>query len=464
MILLTLKINKNELIQEVCFRHTAFFNESLPARDMYFFSLLEENNIYLPPIDLKSITDKKQIETVYSKNYLYQIDFIPESLFNHHSDIIAVNISQYNKAFPHIELYLKNIVNNLPHAIFWKNTNSEFLGCNTAFAKFAGITPEEIVGKTDYDMPWKEHAYEYRKTDQFIIHSGEACINFEETNREAILLVSKVPISDNHQNVVGVLGIYADITDKKRAEHLEKERAIAEKSAELMKILSSSVAHEVRTPLSIIKVNHDLMQLSSVLEAIPETPEKEQFLSHMNTINKMIKECAQVIDMLLVKLRRIASCESEYKNLDTCSIKDTIKITLEEYPFRNNERKYLCFKEKEVRDFLFKGHERLTKHVLFNLLRNSLHAIIEAKKGGIFIETKKGKKFNQLIFKDSALGISEEYLPKIFNKFETTNETNSGTGLGLVFCKLVMESFGGKIECRSELGHFTEFILSFPVE
>lgn len=63
-------------------------------------------------------------------------------------------------------------------------------------------------------------------------------------------------------------------------------------------------------------------------------------------------------------------------------------------------------------------------------------------------------------FRDSGTGISADILPKIFDLF--FSQTHHGSGIGLAFCKIVMESYGGKIECKSAEGEFTEFILSFP--
>ncbi len=76
-------------------------------------------------------------------------------------------------------IYLKNIINNLPHFIFWKDKDSRFLGCNFAFAKSAGFdSPNDLIGKTDYDMVWKDKAAEYIKTDQKIMATGKSQIAF----------------------------------------------------------------------------------------------------------------------------------------------------------------------------------------------------------------------------------------------------------------------------------------------
>ena len=62
------------------------------------------------------------------------------------------------------------IMNNIPQAVFWKGRNLIYLGCNQAFADDAGVsTPDEIIGKTDFDMPWKNQAELYRADDRQVM-------------------------------------------------------------------------------------------------------------------------------------------------------------------------------------------------------------------------------------------------------------------------------------------------------
>src|SRR5437868_5665180 len=100
----------------------------------------------------------------------------------------------------HSAIYLKNIINNLPDFIFWKDKESRFLGCNVAFAHAAGFdSPNDLIGKTDYDMAWKDKAAEYVKIDQKIMSTGKSQIGFEEEQPQkdgsiSTMLVSKVPM------------------------------------------------------------------------------------------------------------------------------------------------------------------------------------------------------------------------------------------------------------------------------
>ena len=87
--------------------------------------------------------------------------------------------------------------------------------------------------------------------------------------------------------------------------------------------------------------------------------------------------------------------------------------------------------------FQFQGDALLTQHVLWNLLNNALHAIQRAGKGEIFIQFERKEEYNLLHFKDTALGIPDEDVDKIFDP----NFTTGGCGFGLAFCKAVMQAY-----------------------
>jgi PAS domain S-box-containing protein len=116
---------------------------------------------------------------------------------------------------------LETIVNTVPARIFWKDTSLTYLGCNTAFARDAGYEkPEEVIGKDDYSMGWREQADRYRADDRLVLESGNARLLIEEpqttpTGEQITLLTSKVPLKDGEGEIIGVLGVYLDITKQK---------------------------------------------------------------------------------------------------------------------------------------------------------------------------------------------------------------------------------------------------------
>lgn len=363
-------------------------------------------------------------------------------------------------------LILDNILKNMPGHVYWKDVHGVYLECNDRQAKTLGLQfGRDVIGKTDFDLPWpRESAEAFYGNDQRIMLSGVAESVEEIIDKDGTKVFSiKSPIKDAEGRIFGILGISIDITEKKLLEQAEKEKEIAQKNAEVMNILAGSLAHEIRTPLAIIKINADLISLPNIVEQLPDQEDKKQFAKSIGNIQQAIKECTQVMDMLLVKLRQMAKLDNSKVLWETCSIEETIDAALSEYPFRDDEKSLIHYKKKR-KDFSYAGHMRLTKHILFNLLKNALYVIRDTGKGEIFIEYSAGKHYNKLIFKDTALGIPANYLPKIFDKFETTDDAHSGTGLGLAFCKLVMDTYGGKIECASKEGEFTQFTLFFPVQ
>jgi len=126
------------------------------------------------------------------------------------------------KALQESSQILNAVLNTIPVRVFWKDKNLFYLGCNAPFAKDAGFEkPEDIIGKDDYAMGWKEQAELYRKDDQEVIDSGYAKPLYEETQTSSTgetitLLSSKLPLRDANQTIVGLLGTYYDITERKQ--------------------------------------------------------------------------------------------------------------------------------------------------------------------------------------------------------------------------------------------------------
>ncbi len=121
------------------------------------------------------------------------------------------------------EILLRTILDSIPQGVFWKDRSGHYLGCNRQFALDAGRPASDVVGRDDFEMPWKAEAPQYREDDQAVIASGYPKLGIEEPitkteNVQSWLLTSKVPLRDANETIIGVLGVYEDITHRKQAE------------------------------------------------------------------------------------------------------------------------------------------------------------------------------------------------------------------------------------------------------
>ena len=126
---------------------------------------------------------------------------------------------------------LQLVMDSIPARIFWKDRNLVYLGCNRLFAEDAGRKlPSDLIGDTDYNMCWREQAELYRTDDREVMNSGKPKLGYEEPEtrpdgKRRWLRTSKVPLRDLDNNIVGILGTYEDITDRKRAEERNQQQA-----------------------------------------------------------------------------------------------------------------------------------------------------------------------------------------------------------------------------------------------
>ena len=142
---------------------------------------------------------------------------------------------------------LRTVLDTIPQRVFWKDRHSVFLGCNQPFAKDCGYShPGEITGKTNYETIAAPQAERFRADDREVMETNRPKLNYEEPQNKldgsiGWLRTNKVPLHDKDGHVIGVLGTYEDVTERKQMD---------EKVRQLSRAVEQS-------PVSIVITNKD---------------------------------------------------------------------------------------------------------------------------------------------------------------------------------------------------------------
>ncbi len=169
---------------------------------------------------VRDISDRKQAE-----QQLYQLN-----------QDLETKVGERTSELQEREKFLQTVLDTFPLAVFWKDQDSVYLGCNHHFVQDAGLTSEvEIIGKTDYEMHWaKTEAEAYRANDRQVMDADTAKLGIIQTQIQADgkrlwMETNKIPLHNLAGEVVGVLGTYQDISDRKQAEQTIRQQAEREK-------------------------------------------------------------------------------------------------------------------------------------------------------------------------------------------------------------------------------------------
>ncbi|RJS95079.1 HAMP domain-containing sensor histidine kinase [Salinisphaera sp. Q1T1-3] len=235
-----------------------------------------------------------------------------------------------------------------------------------------------------------------------------------------------------------------------------------------------TMAHELRTPLLGIRsgargLNNYIPTLIQGYQAARDhgldvpmirRAHFEQISAVLNRIESETEYTGAVLDMLLVNSSRTAI---DSRSFERVSINQCVDEALDRYPFHSTQERALV-EWRAGDDFVFQGTHVLMVHVLFNLLKNALYQLARSGRGRISIWSlrRRGERMNELHFRDTGPGIPAATLPRIFDRFYSGMPRGQGTGIGLAFARVVIESFYGQIICQSVEGEYAEFIIRLP--
>jgi signal transduction histidine kinase len=408
---------------------------------------------------------------------------------------VSYDITKYKQEFEALqhkytqkELALDNIMANLPGHVYWVDINNRFLGCNDQQAHDFNLkSRHDITGLSVKYSQTRDNAATIIKNNNKVIKDGKIITeeeNFKDMHdNDCIYFSRKTPLKDKKGNIVGLLGISLDITDKKRAmaQLVREQSEKAEAEQQLRSVITTyadSIAHNLRTPLAAMSITaSNLAELIPAILSIYKEAKENNLASAellklkdldyltsnaVSNLKSSVSKMNDMIDNNLESLNNAVSIHmgilSEVELLE-CGIYENLGYNKLELLFSHDNNRKLLHKDIQ-HNFNYLGNSITMDQILMNIIQNALYQIKQNGKGEIFITTKDAENYNQVIIRDTAGGAKPEVVEKMFDSHFTTK--NDGNGVGLDFCKRAMKLFSGDITANSVYGDYMEFTLTLP--
>lgn len=354
---------------------------------------------------------------------------------------------------------------SLPGLVCQKDRESNIVDCNPHFASHLGFaSPNDLIGQTPENIAWNNHAAErIIQTDKLVItnsaeHTGEEI--YKHANGDIVkFFTSKQPLLDDDGNVIGLLCLCHDITFIKTKQiEAEIEREKAEAANKAKSAFLACMSHDLRTPLNAI---NGMAQILRTQNLIP---------THAEFVNDILASCLVLKSLIedILNLSKIESNQLEFAEepIDLRLLANDVISQLSFLADQKNIALVLAYND-EVPRFLI-GDSRRIRQILMNLIGN---AIKFTHDGQILLAIEPIKidadsvEF-QIAVEDSGIGIPQERISSVFEKFYQveTFQKHEGTGLGLSIVEHLVSKMDGKIQVNSQLGKGSIFWCSLKLK
>ncbi|KPQ01024.1 MAG: two component signal transduction system hybrid histidine kinase / response regulator with PAS senso [Bacteroidetes bacterium HLUCCA01] len=366
------------------------------------------------------------------------------------------------------ELKFRSLIQNSNDIIALLGENGEINFVSPSSFRVLGYTDEELIG-TDIarhlDEPSRQKLDEFLESLQQAAepHALSMELRFLHKQKGYVFLDVVGSLFRVEGMDSGVVLNARDITDRKRDQmELVQAKNKAEEMNRLKSTFLSNISHEIRTPLT------GILGFASILES---ELEDEQHLHMIRNITRsglrLLETMDAVLDLALIEATRIEMVEDTVQ-LST-EVQQAVRLVATLAVEKSLRIKVLAKNEPQQ----LRLDQRLLGQVLNNVIGN---AIKFTEKGSVTItidtvtETEKGHRMRWAVVevKDTGIGISEDFLPRIFDEFkqESTGSTRKyeGAGIGLHIAKRFLDMMGARVEVQSKLGAGTTFTMFFPIE
>ncbi|HXK16448.1 MAG TPA: PAS domain-containing protein, partial [Polyangiaceae bacterium] len=356
----------------------------------------------------------------------------------------------------HERYLLNSLLSGVPDAIYFKDARGRFIRANDALAARLGLEdPQQAVGKTGFELPGFEHALSVHQQDEAVLRTGIA-EPYKLERREgpdgrgAWDLVSRLPLSDAGGNIVGIIGIFRDVTEQKRNQ--EKIHEAVARRDQFLAMLS----HELRNPLGA------MVAAARLLKDAEPSPERSSRL--LDVLSRQSQQMARLLDDLL-EVSRVTQDKIELRKrvVDIRpSVEEAAEVARELLQTRGIE---LSLELSAEPLFVDCDPARL-QQIQANLLSNA--AKYTPRGGHVQLSAQRVGDELVLRVKDDGAGIPEDVLENVFELFvqshRTLDRADGGLGVGLTLVRGLVELHGGSVAAYSEgEGRGSEFSVRLPL-
>ena len=390
--------------------------------------------------------------------------------------LIAADVTQKvaaERALQVIESRLSTILEHTAAGIFVRTLDGRYVMSNPAHAAMCGLSPHEVLGKTDSDFAPPEVAEARRALDREAT-SSRMPIHGEETlivhGEQRAYHVVNTPMWDADGRLYAICGVATDITERKHAEEarrlnrklIETNRDLAERHREMQRLRDmqneflAGMSHELRTPLNAIIGFSDL--LSKQIGG-PLSEKQQSFVQRVRGGGQHLLELINnVLDAAKMEAGRLVVMSEPFP---LCQLIEEVAAVME--PLASQREIGLVTVGSD--SILVRADPLRTRQVLYNLASN---AIKFGREGGqVKIEARQENDLAVVSVIDDGQGIDEADHTLIFERFRQAGRSAKGpaegAGLGLFISKMLVELLGGSISVESQKGQGARFTFTLPI-
>jgi PAS domain S-box-containing protein len=360
------------------------------------------------------------------------------------------------------QVFMRALMTNIPDAIYFKDKESRFLKASNAKARKHGLSdPDDIIGKTDFDLFGEEHAKQAFLAEQNILNTGDSIISVEEMeqlkdNSNRWVTSTKMPLYDKSGSIIGTFGISRDITKRKLAElEIQKMNSELKELNATKDRFFSIIAHDLKSPFTALLGISEL--LTDPQTDLNDSESKEMISQLKDLLNKEYDLLQNLLDWSCLQLDRM---DFHPAGLNLLRISSSVMNLLS----NNAKNKQITVINSIDPNIFVSADINMLKSIIQNFLSNAIK--FTNNHGTISLSANVNSHFVAVHVKDDGVGMSSNSLDKLHNLAEnfTTPGTNGekGTGLGVMLCKEMIEKHGGSMDIHSGPNEGTEVIFTIP--